>query len=119
MYTNFFRAIPDVLIEAARVDGANDLTILFKIILPMSKSITTVIFLFLYTDRWTNLLWDMIISKSNKTVTLNVLVSQMFGPYASFPGPMYAASVLLTIPLILLFLVFSKQFKEGMQYTLK
>lgn len=119
MYTNFFRAIPDALIEAARVDGANDLTILFKIILPMSKSITTVIFLFLYTDRWTNLLWDMIISKSNKTVTLNVLVSQMFGPYASFPGPMYAASVLLTIPLILLFLVFSKQFKEGMQYTLK
>ncbi|MGO3748979.1 carbohydrate ABC transporter permease, partial [Vagococcus salmoninarum] len=119
MYTNFFKAIPDTLIEAAKLDGANDITILFKIVMPMSKSITTVIFLFLFTDRWTNLLWDMIVSKSDETVTLNVLISQMFGPYATYPGPMYAASVLLTIPLIVLFLFFSKKFQDGMQYTLK
>lgn len=119
MYTNFFKAIPDTLIEAAKLDGANDLTILFKIVLPMSRSITTVIFLFLYTDRWTNLLWDMIVSKSDGTVTLNVLISQMFGPYATYPGPMYAASVVLTLPLIVLFLLFSKQFQKGMQFTLK
>ncbi|MDR0300644.1 MAG: carbohydrate ABC transporter permease [Streptococcaceae bacterium] len=119
MYTNFFKAIPDALIEAARLDGANDFTILFKIVLPMSRSITTVIFLFLYTDRWTNLLWDMIISKSNDTVTLNVLISQMFGPYAIYPGPMYAASLILTAPIIILFLLFSKQFQKGMDFALK
>ncbi len=119
MYSNFFKAIPDTLIESAKLDGANDLTILFKIVLPMSKSITTVIFLFLYTDRWTTLLWDMIVSKSDKTITLNVLISQMFSQYASYPGPMYAASVLLTLPLIVLFLLFSKKFQEGMQFTLK
>lgn len=119
MYTNFFKAIPDALLESAKLDGANELTILFKIVLPMSKSITTVIFLFLFTDRWTNLLWDMIISKSDSTVTLNVLISQMFGPYNTYPGPMYAASVILTLPLIILFLVFQKQFQEGMQFNLK
>ncbi|EIA21061.1 carbohydrate ABC transporter permease [Listeria fleischmannii] len=119
MYTNFFKAIPDTLIEAARLDGASDLKILFRIVLPMSKSITTVIFLFLFTDRWTNLLWDLLVSKSDSTVTLNVLISQMFGPYGTYPGPMYAASVLLTVPLIILFLFFSKKFQEGMQFTLK
>ncbi|WP_239257105.1 carbohydrate ABC transporter permease [Listeria ilorinensis] len=119
MYTNFFKAIPDTLIEAARLDGASDMKILFKIVLPMSKSITTVIFLFLFTERWTNLLWDMLVTKSDGTVTLNVLISQMFGPYGTYPGPMYAASVLLTIPLIILFLCFSKKFQEGMQFTLK
>lgn len=119
MYTNFFKAIPDTLIEAARLDGASDLKILFRIVLPMSKSITTVIFLFLFTDRWTNLLWDLLVSKSDSTVTLNVLISQMFGPYGTYPGPMYAASVLLTVPLIILFLLFSKKFQEGMQFTLK
>ncbi|WP_317913836.1 carbohydrate ABC transporter permease [Carnobacterium maltaromaticum] len=119
MYTNFFKAIPDTLIEAAKLDGAKELTILFKVVMPMSKSITTVIFLFLYTDRWTNLLWDLIVSKSDSTVTLNVLISQMFGPYATYPGPMYAASVVLTLPLIILFLFFSKRFQEGMQFTLK
>lgn len=119
MYTNFFKAIPDTLIEAAKLDGASDLKILFRVVLPMSKSITTVIFLFLFTDRWTNLLWDMLVTKSDGTVTLNVLISQMFGPYATYPGPMYAASVLLTLPLIILFLFFSKKFQEGMQFTLK
>lgn len=119
MYTNFFKAIRDTLIEAAKLDGASELQILFKVVLPMSRSITTVIFLFLYTDRWTNLLWDMIISKSDSTITLNVLISQMFGPYATYPGPMYAASVLLTMPLIILFLIFQKRFQDGMQFTLK
>ncbi|AHI55360.1 carbohydrate ABC transporter permease [Listeria ivanovii] len=119
MYTNFFKAIPGTLIEAAKLDGASDLKILFRVVLPMSKSITTVIFLFLFTDRWTKLLWDMLVTKSDSTVTLNVLISQMFGPYATYPGPMYAASVLLTLPLIILFLFFSKKFQEGMQFTLK
>ncbi len=119
MYTNFFRAIPDTFIEAAKLDGANNLQILFKIILPMSKSITTVIFLFLFTERWTELLWDMIAVRSDEMLTLNVLISQMFGPYGGYPGPMYAASVLLTVPIIILFLLFSKKFQEGMQFTLK
>lgn len=119
MYTNFFRAIPDTYIEAAKLDGASTWKIIFKIILPMSKSITTVIFLFLFMERWTELLWDMIITNNDKMLTLNVLLSQMFGPYGSYPGPMYAAGVLLTFPILIIFLLFSKKFQEGMQFTLK
>ncbi|OOE14511.1 carbohydrate ABC transporter permease [Fictibacillus arsenicus] len=119
MYTNFFRAIPDTFIEAAKLDGASNFQILYKIVMPMSKSITTVVFLFLFMERWTELLWDMIVVRSDSMLTLNVLLSQMFGPYGGYPGPMYAASVLLTVPIIILFLFFSKQFKEGMQFTLK
>ncbi|PLR75864.1 sugar ABC transporter permease [Bacillus sp. V3-13] len=119
MYTNFFRAIPDSFIEAAKIDGASELQIMFKIVLPMSKSITTVIFLFLFMERWTELLWDMIVVRSDNLLTLNVLLSQMFGPYGGYPGPMYAASVLLTVPIIILFVIFSKKFQEGMQFTLK
>lgn len=119
MYTNFFRAIPDTFIEAAKLDGASTWQIILKIVLPMSKSITTVIFLFLFMERWTELLWDMIITNSDHMLTLNVLLSQMFGPYGGYPGPMYAAGVLLTLPIIIIFLLFSKKFQEGMQFTLK
>ncbi|MEK4870927.1 carbohydrate ABC transporter permease [Niallia sp. FSL W8-1348] len=119
MYTNFFRAIPETFIEAAKLDGASDLQIMFKIVMPMSKSITTVIFLFLFMERWTELLWDMLVVKSDNMLTLNVLLSQMFGPYGGYPGPMYAASVLLTMPIIIIFLIFAKKFQEGMQFTLK
>ncbi|HAF99225.1 MULTISPECIES: carbohydrate ABC transporter permease [Paenibacillus] len=119
MYTNFFKAIPDAFIEAAKLDGASDFKILYKIMVPMSKSITAVIFLFLLMERWTELLWDMIVARSDNMLTLNVLLSQMFGPYGSYPGPLYAASVLLTAPIIILFIIFGKKFKEGMQFSLK
>jgi multiple sugar transport system permease protein len=119
MYTNFFRAIPDTFIEAAKLDGASTFKIIFKVVLPMSKSITTVIFLFLFMERWTELLWDMIVVNSDKMLTLNVLLSQMFGPYGGYPGPMYAAAVILTVPIIFIFLLFAKKFQEGMQFTLK
>ncbi|MCT2345041.1 carbohydrate ABC transporter permease [Bacillales bacterium AN1005] len=119
MYTNFFRAIPDTFLEAAKLDGAGHLQILWKVVLPMSKSITTVVFLFLFMERWSELLWDMLVIKSDNMLTLNVLLSQMFGPYGGYPGPMYAASVLLTLPIIILFLFFTKKFQEGMQFTLK
>ncbi|MBP3966512.1 carbohydrate ABC transporter permease [Paenibacillus lignilyticus] len=119
MYTNFFKAIPSVFIEAAKLDGASDFKIMYRIMLPMSKSITTVIFLFLIMERWTELLWDMIIVRSDDMLTLNVLLSQMFGPYGTYPGPLYAASVLLTLPIIILFIFFGKKFQEGMQFNLK
>ena len=119
MYTNFFKAVPDAFIEAAKLDGASDFKILYKIMIPMSKSITAVIFLFLLMERWTELLWDMLIVRSDNMLTLNVLLSQMFGPYGSYPGPLYAASVLLTVPIIIMFAIFGKKFKEGMQFSLK
>ncbi|AEM77583.1 MULTISPECIES: carbohydrate ABC transporter permease [Thermoanaerobacter] len=119
MYTNFFKAIPNELIEAAKIDGANEIKILFKIVLPMSKSITTVIFLFLFMERWVELLWDMLVVHDQNLLTLNVMLAQMFGPYGAYPGPMYAASVILTMPILILFIIFSKNFKEGIQFVLK
>jgi multiple sugar transport system permease protein len=119
MYTNFFKAVPTTFIESAKIDGATEFQILYKIMVPMAKSITTVIFLFLLMERWTELLWDMIIVQSDQMLTLNVLLSQMFGPYGGYPGPMYAGSVLLTLPIIMVFLFFGNKFKEGMQFNLK
>lgn len=107
------------MIESAKMDGASQLKIIWKIILPMSKSITTIIFLFLFMKRWGELLWDMLVIKSEGMLTLNVLLTQMFGPYSNYPGPLYAASVLLTLPILILFLIFSRNFKEGMQFVLK
>ncbi len=119
MYTNFFRGLPNELIEAAKIDGASQWKIVWKIVLPMSKSITTIIFLFVFMERWVELLWDMLVVNSEEMLTLNVLLAQMFGPYGGYPGPMYAASVLLTLPILILFIIFSKNFKKGMQFVLK
>lgn len=119
MYINYFRGIPNEMIEAAKIDGASELRVIFQIIMPIAKSITTILFLFLFMERWVELLWDMLVVKDEKLLTLNVLLAQMFGSYQDYPGPLYAASALLTLPILILFILFSKNFKEGMQFALK
>jgi len=119
MYTNFFRSVPQEVIDSARVDGASELRIIFRIALPMSRSITMVIALFLFMARWQELLWDIIVVKDYGLMTLNVLIATMKGPYNVYPGPMYAASVLLTFPILILFIVLSKDFAKGIKLVFK
>ncbi len=119
MYTSFFRTMPIELLEAARIDGAGTFRILWSVLLPMSIPMTTVIVLFLFMARWIELMWDLIIVRDAQLRTLNVLLQTMFGPYGGFPGPLYAASVLLTLPILILFTIFSKRFVSGIQFTVK
>lgn len=119
MYINYFKTIPDDVFEAARIDGAGDFRILSKIAFPITKSVTTIVFLSIFMQRWSELMWDMLIAPDIKMQTLNVLISTQFKPMGAFPGPMYAASVILTLPIIILFLCFSKYFKEGISFMLK
>lgn len=119
MYINYFKTIPNDVFEAAKIDGAGNLKILSEIAFPITKSVTTVVFLSIFMQRWNELMWDMLISPDLSMQTLNVLISTQFKPMGAFPGPMYAASVILTMPIILLFLAFSKYFKEGISFMLK
>ncbi len=119
MYINYFKTIPDDVFEAARIDGAGDFKIIAKIVFPVTKSVTTIVFLSIFMQRWSELMWDMLIAPDIQMQTLNVLISTQFKPMGAFPGPMYAASVILTLPIIILFLCFSKYFKEGISFMLK
>nr|BBH86160.1 sugar ABC transporter permease [Thermosporothrix sp. COM3] len=119
MYTGFFRSVSPEVIEAARLDGASELQIVFRIMMPMARSITTIIFLFVSMERWTDLMWDLIVVKDASRQTLNVLLSTMFGPYGTYQGPLYAAGVILTLPVLLLFIAFSRNFVKGVQLVLR
>lgn len=119
MYINYFRTLPNEVFEAAKIDGAGEIKIIFYIAFPITKSVTTIVFLSIFMQRWSELMWDMLIAPNINMQTLNVLISTQFKPMGAFPGPMYAASVILTLPIILLFLCFSKYFKEGISFMLK
>lgn len=119
MYINYFKTVPNDVFEAAKIDGAGELRILAQIAFPITKSVTTIVFLSIFMQRWNELMWDMLISPDIKMQTLNVLISNQFKPMGNLPGPMYAASVVLTLPIIILFLCFSKYFKEGISFMLK
>jgi len=118
MYANFFRSLPREVIEAARMDGAGELRIIFQIMVPIARPVTAIVFLFLFMERWVELLWDMIVIRDPSKQTLNVLLTTMFGPYGGYPGPLYAAGVLLTFPILILFLIFSRRFVKGVSLVI-
>lgn len=119
MYVNYFKTVPAAVFEAAKIDGASDFKILMKIALPSTKSISIIVFLSVFMTRWNELMWDMLVAPDLKKQTLNVMISTQFNQNSTLPGPMYAASVILTLPVIILFLCFSKYFKEGINFMLK
>jgi multiple sugar transport system permease protein len=119
MYINYFKTVPDAIFEAAKIDGASHMKIITKIALPSTKSISIIVFLSVFMTRWNELMWDMLIAPDVNMQTLNVMISTQFNQNSNLPGPMYAASVLLTVPIIVLFLCFSKYFKEGINFMLK
>ncbi len=119
MYVSFFKSISPAMLEAARIDGASELQVLLRIAIPLSRAITAVIGLFLFMERWVELIWDLIVVQEYSMMTLNVMIATMSGPYASYPGPLYAASVILTVPIIIVFLIFSRYFTEGFKFVLK
>ncbi len=119
MYINYFETLPNEVFEAARVDGANTFRILYHIAMPATLPITTIVFLTTFMQRWNELMWDMLIAPSTRFQTLNVLISTRFNMMAQHPGPLYAASVILTLPIVILFLCFSRNFREGIHFMLK
>lgn len=119
MYINYFKTVPASVFEAAKIDGASDFKILMRIALPSTKSISIIVFLSVFMTRWNELMWDMLVAPDIKMQTLNVMISTQFNQNSTLPGPMYAASVVLTLPVIILFLCFSKYFKEGINFMLK
>ena len=116
----FFSGIPHDLFDAADVDGANDLSVYYHIVLPLSKPILSTIAIQTFVGEWNDYLWArLIIGTKEELNTLPVFLTSFSTTYAdpnSFlgMGVPFAGYVLSAIPLVLIFIVASKQFIEGL-----
>ncbi|WP_232726153.1 carbohydrate ABC transporter permease [Bacillus sp. FJAT-42315] len=116
MIRQAFMQVPKEMIEAARADGANDITILWKIMIPMSKSSIFTVALISFVQMYNNYLWPSLIVKSQEKYLITVGLNQFFmsqGTFASQWPMIMAANVLAVLPLLLLFLVLQKWFIKG------
>ncbi len=100
----FISGIPDELIEAAKMDGANEGWIFFKVILPLSKPAMAAITIFTFTGSWNNFLWPLIIATDESMYTLPVAISVLGGQYTENIAMQMAGSVIVILPLIIVFL---------------
>jgi len=115
LFSQFFKTIPKDIIEAARIDGASELQVIFKIMLPMSKSVAVILGIFTFMGRWNELLWDLLVVRKPGMMTLNLLISNYFlgGGGKDNIGVTFTAAVLLTMPILILFIIFRGAFTEG------
>ena len=114
-----FQAYPTELIEAARVDGANEFQIFFKLVVTPMKSTFAAAAIYAFMKQWNNYLWPLIVIQSNEKKTFTLLLSSLSSAYYVDYGQLMLAIVLATLPIIIVFLTMQKQFVEGIVGTLK
>ena len=106
-------AIPDSLIEAARIDGATDFQIYRKVILPLAIPILVTLAIFSFLGTWNDFLWPLIVLTDDSMYTLPVSLANLMLEHTKDPELMMAGSVVTLIPVILVFLVLQKYYIKG------
>ena len=107
MFKNFFDTIPSTYVEAARIDGATDLSIFARIILPLSRPIIAVIALRVAIANWDMFLWPYLMLKSTDRYTVSVMLYYMKSTFAVDKQVM--ATFFSIVPPLIIFILFQKQ----------
>jgi raffinose/stachyose/melibiose transport system permease protein len=110
----FLAGIPRELEEAAKIDGCNEIQSLWRITLPIAKPMFLTVALLVLVHVWNEFLWSntFITNEGLKTVATRFV--KFTGQYGSNMARIYTASVITIAPIIILYLLFSRKFIEGM-----
>lgn len=109
----FFNSIPNSLMEAARIDGANELQRYLLIALPLCKPILTTIGIYAFMDAWSDYLAPMIYITKPAKLTLSLGLQQFMSEYTVRWPELMAAAVIFVVPVLVFFLIFQKNFVQG------
>lgn len=109
----FFRGLPNELMEAVRIDGGGELTIFFKILMPLSKAVISTVCIFAFIGSWNNYLWPLLCAMSSEKFTLPIGIPTFAGTYTVDYVKPLTANMVASIPIILLYIVFEKQIVQG------
>ena len=113
----FFLSIPDELIEAAIMDGANHLHIWWKIMIPLTKPALITVAIFSFNGAWNDLLGPLLYINDERLYTLQIGLQTFKGTVQTQWHYLMAASVIVLLPVVLLFLFFQRYFIEGSNIT--
>ncbi|HQU70698.1 MAG TPA: carbohydrate ABC transporter permease [Calditrichia bacterium] len=109
----YLQGVPDSLIEAARIDGAGEWLIYWKIILPLAKPVLVTLALFTFMGSWNDFLWPLIVLTREDLYTLPVALSSLLGEHVQDVELMMAGSVVTVVPVLVVFLALQKYYLQG------
>lgn len=109
----FIRSIPDELLEAARIDGASELGIYWRIVLPNIKPALAALAVFAFREAWDLYIWPLVAVTSNDMKTLPLGIAQFESEFGVLFHLQMAVAVVGMLPLIVLFLFAQRAFERG------
>jgi multiple sugar transport system permease protein len=117
MLRQFFRTLPIELEEAARIDGASRLGVLFKIVLPLSGPVLATLAVITFMWTWNDFLWPLITIYDVDNMTLQLGLTTFQGAHKTNTNLLMAANVMSILPSLVLFFVLQRYFIRGIATT--
>ncbi len=117
MVRQFMVAIPDELIEAARIDGAGELKIFFRVVVPLCKPIIAVLVIFTFMWRWNDFVWPLMVLTDQDLFTVQLGLNLLKGQYNTEWTNIMAIALFSLVPMFAIFLVFQRHLVRGIAGT--
>lgn len=108
MFRQFFLTVPDELVEAARIDGARELSIFLRIMVPISRPIMLTLAILSFQWRWNDYIWPLLMLNDPSKFTVQIGIQSLVGAQNINWSVLLGGSVISMIPLIVIFLVFQR-----------
>ncbi len=117
--TQFFKAIPYEIEEAAQIDGASRWTVFWRIMLPMSGPAITALSIFTFILTWNDYLWPLVSATKKEMFTITTGLASLQGNFAQATelGSLMARGVVASLPLLLLFFIFQRNLMRGISVS--
>ncbi len=111
--SEFMRQIPNDLKEAARCDGVSEYKIFFQVVLPLCRPALGTVAVFSMVPIWNDLWFPLILAPGEEAKTITLGVQQFIGQYVTDWNSVLASLTLAILPILLLYLIFSRQLIRG------
>ena len=111
--TNYVRGLPAELYEAGRLDGANSWQFFWRILVPVCRPILSVIAIFTFLAAWNEYLFPLIFIQSTDLQVLTQVPTYFQGERLVDTPKLFAANILISIPIVIVFIVLQKNFRAG------
>jgi multiple sugar transport system permease protein len=111
----YFLSIPRDLEDAARIDGANEWQVFWRVAVPLAKPALATVALFSFVETWKSFLWPLIVTRSMSMRPVEVGIAAFHGLYISNWPYQMAAAVVAVVPILVLFLFTQRYFVRGIQ----
>ena len=112
----FMQSLPNEILDAGRIDGCGELTLVRRVVVPMSTNGLAVVGIFTFITTWNNFLWPLLVLNTKEMRTLPIALAAFQSRNETDYGLLMAGGVVMAIPMFMIFLIFQRYFMQGVTF---